>query len=117
MVRPGAIGYLRRDVSGERQQWDEAQIRSLAARLGYELRKTIVFGPHTDEPVLRLAMVVERLGVEAVIVPGPGHFEGDLVPGELVARTDVITVEPEHTYARYATGDLPDLRDGRRVSS
>ncbi|MFE4460616.1 hypothetical protein ACFROC_24965 [Nocardia tengchongensis] len=30
------------------------------------------------------------------------------MPGELVAVTDIITVMPENTYARYATGELPE---------
>jgi hypothetical protein len=31
---PTAIGYVRKDISGTRQQWDETQVRSLARRLG-----------------------------------------------------------------------------------
>ncbi|WP_405495145.1 hypothetical protein [Nocardia sp. NBC_00511] len=100
-MKPGAIGYLRQDISGSRQQWDEIQIRSLAARLGYDLRKTVVFGPHTDRPLHRLRVLVGNLGVEAVIVPGAEHFEGGEVPSELVERADVIIVSPEQTFARW----------------
>ncbi|MFE5283886.1 hypothetical protein ACFRAQ_02800 [Nocardia sp. NPDC056611] len=102
-----AIGWLRSDISGERREWDEARIRIMAHRLGYNLRKTVAFGPWTDRPVHRLRVLVSRLALEAVIVPSVEHFEGGCVPAELVAVTDVITVTPENTYARYATGELP----------
>lgn len=101
MATIDAIGYLRQDTSGIRQQWDETQMRSLAKRLGYNLRKTVVFGERTDDPVHRLITVVRNLGVDAVIVPSPDHFEGGAVPGALVAVVDVITVEPEQTFTRW----------------
>ncbi|MFI6167726.1 hypothetical protein ACIBCN_13155 [Nocardia sp. NPDC051052] len=97
--RPAAVGYLRRDVSGARQQWDEVLIRSLAQRFGYDLAKTVVFGAETDDVIGRLVTVARRLGTDAVIVPSTAHFEGD-VPDELVQVCDVITVAPEYTYAR-----------------
>ncbi|WP_051022214.1 hypothetical protein [Nocardia pneumoniae] len=109
--RPTAIGYLRRDVSGVSQTWDEIQIRSLAKRLGYELAKTVVFGPKTDCPLSRLLNVVRRIDVDAVIVPNSRHFGAD-VPAELVKVVDVITVQPENTYARWASG----CTDGRMFS-
>lgn len=104
---PSAIGWLRSDVSGIRQQWDEARIRLLAHKLGYDLRRTVVFGPRTDRTVLRLRVLVSRLELDAVIVPSVEHFDGGEVPAELVEVTDIITVTPENTYARYATGELP----------
>ncbi|MGW4249379.1 hypothetical protein [Nocardia sp. NPDC004722] len=100
-MNPGAIGYLRRDVSGARRQWDEVRIRKVAERLGYDLRKIAVFGVETDRPVYRLRVMVGNLGVDAVIVPGLEHFENGLLPGDLIERADVITVSPEHTYARW----------------
>lgn len=103
--RPTAIGYLRRDVCGVAQDWDEIRIRSLAKRLGYELAKTVVFGALTDEPVTRLINVVRSLDAEAVVVPSAAHFDGG-VPDRLVAVADVITVEPENTYARWAFEQL-----------
>lgn len=100
-MNPGALGYLRDDVSGSRRRWDERRIRALAERLGYDLRRIAVFGPHTDRPVYRLRVLVANLGVDAVIVPSLEHFEGGEVPGELVRRADVITVSPEETFARW----------------
>ncbi|MFE3280960.1 hypothetical protein [Nocardia sp. NPDC059239] len=104
-----AIGYLRTDVSGARQQWDENRIRSVAKRLGYNLRKTVTFSAHTDKPVYRLNVILERLGgIEAVFVPSVDHFGGE-IPPELVQFVDVVTVDPENMYARWAGGQLPNL--------
>ena len=99
-MRIDAIGFLRRDVSGARQPWDEIRIRSLAKRLGYNLRKIITFTNGVDDVGLRLHNIVEVCHVDAVIVPSAAHFEGSVVPSKLVRVADVITVEPECTYAR-----------------
>lgn len=100
-AKPPALGYLRKDVSGVSQDWDEAQMRSLAKRLGYELCKTVTFGAGTDAPVDRLVDVVRTFGVDAVIAPGLHHF-GNAVPAELVEACDLITVTPQQTYSRSA---------------
>ncbi|GAB0108377.1 hypothetical protein JMUB6875_73930 [Nocardia sp. JMUB6875] len=109
MTRSKAIGYLRRDVSGSRQQWDESRIRSLAARFGYDLCKTLVLGPDTDRPLHRVRVAVSRVGAEAVFTPSLEHFDRGRVPAELVAVADIITVDTEETFARYSTGELPEL--------
>ncbi|GAB4589801.1 hypothetical protein [Nocardia sp. IFM 10818] len=98
--QPSATGYLRSDVSGARQQWDENEIRGSAAKLGFDLRKTIVFGPHTDRPIHRLRVSVDRLGVDAVFVPSAAHFAGGEIPPELVAVAAVVTLSPETVHAR-----------------
>lgn len=98
--KPTALGYLRSDISGVAQVWDETQIRSLAKRLGYELCKTVVFGKDTDHPASRLLNVVRRLDVDAVIAPSLDHLDGTAEP--VVRTCDVITVSPESTYARWA---------------
>ncbi|NNH75021.1 hypothetical protein HLB23_35105 [Nocardia uniformis] len=84
--QPTAIGYLRRDVSGIRQEWDETHIRSLARRFGYDLAKIVAFGPDTDAPITRLINVART--VDAVIVPSVEHFDGGAVPGPLVKVAD-----------------------------
>ncbi|MBB5912551.1 hypothetical protein BJY24_001418 [Nocardia transvalensis] len=99
MGRPRAIGYLRRDVSRIRQRWDEEQIRSLAALFGYDLAKTVTFGPHTDRPVARLCVVVVESAAVAVFTPSVVHFDGGVVPGELIRVADVVTVDDHDTYA------------------
>ncbi|MEC3952522.1 hypothetical protein VMT65_05715 [Nocardia sp. CDC153] len=108
-MRIDAIGYIRTDVAGLQQPWNESEIRSLAKRLGYNLRKTVTFSAQTDKPVYRLKVILERLGtVEAVFTPSVAHFDGE-IPAELVQVADVITVHPEQTFARWSAGELPDL--------
>ncbi|MGW4243114.1 hypothetical protein [Nocardia sp. NPDC004722] len=98
--QPAAIGFLRHDVSGAQQQWDEAQIQHLARRLGYDLCKTLIFGPETDRPMLRVRTTLSRLAADAVIVPSLAHL-GGRIPDDLVEIADIITVSPENTYARW----------------
>ena len=97
---PAAIGYLNRDVAGERLQWNQAQIRDQASRLGYDLVKMTVYGPEVDDHVMRLLNSVENLDVDAVITISLQHF-GDVVPRELVNRCELNTIAPAPaTYAR-----------------
>ncbi|WP_458687111.1 hypothetical protein [Nocardia tengchongensis] len=107
--KPTCLGYIRTDVSGLAQLWDQSQIRKLATRLGYDFADMVVYDPKFGRPPLaRLRAQATRLDAEAVIVPGPEHFEGGEVPGTLVQQLDVITVSPEETYARRC---MPPLRD------
>ncbi|MEV6773032.1 hypothetical protein AB0N05_30805 [Nocardia sp. NPDC051030] len=106
--RPTALGYLRTDVSRLSQAWDEAQIRKLAERFGYDFAGMVIHDPSTDRPPLaRLKSRATRLAAEAVITPAPTHFEGATIPDSLIAQLDVITVDPEHTYARWSIPPLP----------
>ncbi|WP_245746033.1 hypothetical protein [Nocardia altamirensis] len=106
--KPTCIGYLRTDVSGVAQLWDQAQIRRLADRLGYDFADMVIYDPKFSRPPLaRLKAQATRLQAEAVIVPSSEHFEGNEIPGTLVQRLDVITVNPEETYSRRA---MPPLR-------
>lgn len=109
-----AIGYLRRDVSGVRQQWDENQIRSAARRLGYNLRKIIALTSSVHDVGLRLGNIAGAVGAEAVFVPNVAHFEFGVVPTTLVEVADVITVDPDRTYARWGDGQLPIEISGQR---
>ncbi|MDR7170107.1 hypothetical protein J2W56_003858 [Nocardia kruczakiae] len=105
-----ALGYLRRDVSRRHQHWDESQIRWLAGRLGYNLCKTVALSNRTCDPIQQLIDAVVRLDAEAVVVPSLDHFADRVIPADLLAITDVVTVTPEHTYARWASGELPELK-------
>ncbi|AYF77150.1 hypothetical protein D7D52_28785 [Nocardia yunnanensis] len=99
--RPTAVGYLRCDVSGAQQQWDEDQIRSVAKRMGYDLAKIVVVdGRGNERPLVGLKTTVTRLGAEAVFTASLAHFPGEDVPADLVRSVDVVTVSPENTYAR-----------------
>ncbi|MBL1077939.1 hypothetical protein JK358_26390 [Nocardia sp. 2] len=102
--RPTALGYVRSDVAGIQQARDEAEIRRVAQRLGYDLAKIVVFQSGDGYPLRRLKRLISDLGAEAVIVPNVKHFDAEKVPTELVRRVDVITVRPESTHARWSTG-------------
>ncbi|MFC4125365.1 hypothetical protein [Nocardia rhizosphaerae] len=104
-MKPPAIGYLRRDISGVAQSWDETQIRSLAERLGYRFTKTVVFSDRTTDPIGRLLDVVGTTEAAAVVTPDLGHL-GDHAE-VVLAACDVITVSPETTHARPAAPALP----------
>ncbi|MFJ9368898.1 hypothetical protein ACIRRA_31370 [Nocardia sp. NPDC101769] len=107
--KPTCLGYLRTDVSGLAQLWDQSQIRKLATRLGYDFADMVVYDPRFGRPPLaRLRAQATRLDAEAVIVPSPEHFEGKEIPGTLVQQLDVITVSPEETYSRRS---MPPRRD------
>lgn len=99
MKLPPAIGYLRSDVSGVSQAWDEARIRSLARRFGYDLSRIVVFSERTDDPVRRLLNVATHTEAVAVFAPSEKHFGGP-VPPSLVNVCDVVTVDDEHTRSR-----------------
>ncbi|WP_405135215.1 hypothetical protein [Nocardia sp. NBC_01388] len=111
MPLPSAVGYLRSDVSGVHQKWDEIQIRSTAARLGYDLRKTVVFSATTERPLHRLRVVVDRLGVDAIVTPSVAHFNACEVPADLISVADVVTVSPEQIFARVITSADASGRD------
>ncbi|MFD5174374.1 hypothetical protein ACFWM1_01090 [Nocardia sp. NPDC058379] len=98
-MKPPAIGYLRRDISGVAQSWDETQIRSLAERLGYRFTKTVVFSDRTMDPLGRLLDVVTTTEAAAVVTPDLTHLGADL-PHRLLAACDIVTVSPEITHAR-----------------
>ncbi|APB01055.1 hypothetical protein NS506_07028 [Nocardia seriolae] len=97
---PSAVGFLRSDVSGLNQPRDELQIMRAAKRTGYDLRKTLVFSDRTEDRAHRLRVAIDRLGVDAVIVPSTAHFDGHDIPADLLAVATVITVSPGSTTAR-----------------
>ncbi|GAB4587387.1 hypothetical protein [Nocardia sp. IFM 10818] len=99
--RPTAIGYVRSDVSGVRQAWDEAEVRGTAALRGFDFAKMIVIDGRTGKPLLAgLKATITRINAAAVFVPSATHFEGGTVPGDLRQVVDVFTVSPENVYSR-----------------
>ncbi|MVU77153.1 hypothetical protein GPX89_07810 [Nocardia sp. ET3-3] len=97
---PSAVGFLRTDVSGPNQAQDELRIRQAANRTGYDLRKTIVFSERTKDRVHRLRVAIDRLDVEAVIVPTVEHFDGGDIPDEIREMAGVLILNPEVKYLR-----------------
>ncbi|MGW4327555.1 hypothetical protein ACWEKR_16855 [Nocardia sp. NPDC004573] len=95
-VRPKALGYLRDDVSGQGWEHDERAILALAARLGYDLVKTVRMNPGVHDPLHRLLIVVRRLDVAAVITPTLEHIGS---PGRICRVCSLITISPEYNWA------------------
>lgn len=84
-----AIGYLRRDISGNSQPWDEIQIRTRAKGLGVNLAKTIVFSLYTDRRIQRLMDAMNAAGATCVICPGVEHLDGHQAELEAAGYTVV----------------------------
>lgn len=105
-MRPPAIGYLRKDVSGSAQGWHETQIQGLAKRFKYDLAKIIAFSERVDDPLQRLLNTIASTKAEAVFVPSVEHFGGE-IPEVLTKACDVVIVDTEETLARR----LPTLFD------
>lgn len=102
--KPSALGYLRTDVSGIAQLWDESQIRKIATKLGYDFSGMVVYDPTSGRPPLaRLRSQATRLDAEAVIVPDLTHFEDSQAPDSLMRQLAVITVYPGETYCTSGT--------------
>ncbi|WP_052314550.1 hypothetical protein [Nocardia thailandica] len=95
-----AIGYIRTDISGVGQVWDEEQMRCAADDQGYDLRKTIAFSATTFDPVARLTAIAADLGVDAVLTPSFAHL-GDVVPERLIRVCAVVVVDPLVVYPRF----------------
>ncbi len=91
-----AVGYLRRDISGESQDWDEIQIRTRARGLGVELSKTIVFSIYTDRRIQRLIDAMNAAGATCVICPGVEHLDGHQAQLEAAGYT-VIAPPPKRS--------------------
>lgn len=71
----------------------------MIAQVVCDLAETATFDAAVDHPVGRLANIVRRLDVEAVVAPCLSHF-GDMVPHELLRVSELNTVNPEATYTR-----------------
>ncbi|MFC4128467.1 hypothetical protein [Nocardia rhizosphaerae] len=95
-----ALGYLRTDISGVGQVWDEERMRFAAEEQGYDLRKTIAFGPTVFDPIGRLAAIAAELGVDAVLSPSAAHL-GAVVPDLLRGICAIVVVDPLVTYPRF----------------
>lgn len=109
---PIAVGFRRIDISSAQQQWDEIRMRSLASRLGYEIAELVDADADTPQPIEQLTQMIRKLSADAVIAPGPEHFVTAEHLAEVVQLVDVVTVDPETTFARWASGELPVITDG-----
>ncbi|MFE3445036.1 hypothetical protein ACFXNW_18555 [Nocardia sp. NPDC059180] len=86
-----ALGWI--DPSSPTQDWDAAQIRRLARRLGYPLR-------WADSPLLGLAEQAESCGADVVIGPSTGHVDA-ITLDRVMAVADVECAAPRASFARW----------------
>lgn len=101
--QPTALGWVDPAVSSW-LEWDAAQVRRLARRLGYVL----VWPP--DWSLIPLVDQVRAADADAVITPAPNHLDVIQLHA-LMGISDVETVSPRMSFARWST--IPD-RAGRR---
>ncbi|BCK53397.1 hypothetical protein NWFMUON74_11690 [Nocardia wallacei] len=92
---PTAMGWIDPDMS-DSLEWDVAQVRRLARRLGYQL---IWRG---DSPV-RLVDQVRAEEVDVVLVPAPYHL-GVLEIDAVTHIADIETACPRLSFSRWAVG-------------
>ncbi|MBB5913597.1 hypothetical protein BJY24_002464 [Nocardia transvalensis] len=78
-------------------EWDSAQIRKLARRLGYAL----LWPP--DDSTLDPADIARQMDVDAVIVPAPTHLTA-LALNRLMNVADVESANPRCSFARWRVG-------------
>ncbi|MEV6252268.1 hypothetical protein AB0L97_03270 [Nocardia sp. NPDC051911] len=103
MMKPKVVGYLRRDISGQRTRRHEMEIRAMAKSSGFDLARTLVAGPTAPASLAALLTVVGRVGAVAVITPALDHvqFRAD----EIMAVCALITLDqrsiPPHGFARH----------------
>ncbi|MBF6456933.1 hypothetical protein [Nocardia cyriacigeorgica] len=86
-----ALGWIH--PSSPTPEWDAAQIRRLARRLGYSLR-------WADSAVLGLAEQVEAAGADVVLVPSTGHVDA-ITLNRVLAVADVECAAPRVSFARW----------------
>lgn len=88
-----ALGWI--DPSSPTSEWDGAQVRRLARRLGYALRWA------DSDSVLGLAEQVESSRADVVVVPSSGHLDAVTLDRVMVVA-DVECACPRASYARWS---------------
>lgn len=94
-MRPTAFGWIDYELSTA-PDWDRAQVRRLAERLGYQ----IVWPDELS--VLPVTDQARNARADVVILPSPNHL-GALELNRLMDVADVETVLPRLSFARWAT--------------
>ena len=99
-AQPTALAWINDEVS-ESPEWDAAQLRRLARRLGYTL-----IDP--DDSLVPLPDLARDAGVDAVLLPSPQHVD-PLILDAVMYVADVETVLPRLSFSRW-----PDVKIRRR---
>ncbi len=88
-----AMGWV--DPSSPVQEWDRAQVRRLARRLGYVLRWA------DPNSVLGLAEQVESSGVDVVIMPSTAHVDA-VTMNRVLCVADIECAAPRVSLNRWS---------------
>lgn len=91
--QPTALAYIDPEVSGVALEWDIAQCRRLARRLGYAMLWLPEF------TVLGLVDLVRETDVDALLIPSPDHLSPGLV-SLLSGAVDVESAAPRRSLVR-----------------
>lgn len=102
--RPRAIGYIRADISGDRQPHHAHEIRLLARRQGYNLVYVVrLWQNSVPDPMNHVLGIVRSIDATALIVPELAHVDNS--PEPVCDICHLITVGPEQFWAK--TGSRP----------
>lgn len=74
-MKKKAVLYLRKDLSGQRQERDLYEMRNLAHNKGYDIARTLTIGKDLYAPFLSLLNTINHVGASLVIVPDLDHLE------------------------------------------
>lgn len=94
-MRPTALGWIDYEVSTT-PEWDRAQVRRLAERLGYR-----IVWPD-ERSVLPVADQARNTQADVVILPTPNHI-GPVELNRIMNVADVETVLPRLSFHRWTT--------------
>ncbi len=89
---PAAIGWI--DPCSPVSDWDTAQVRRLARRLGYTLRWA------DSTSILGLYEQVQASGTDTVILPSTAHVDA-ITLNRLMTIADVECATPRESFARW----------------
>ncbi len=98
---PRAIGYVNSALPHRLR--NQGDVQRYARTHGYHLVRMVVQDPGAAPYPEQLITLAQTLGVAAFIIPSTHHIGGD--PAALCAVRDVITVDPEATYAQAVATD------------
>ncbi|TLF77407.1 hypothetical protein [Nocardia cyriacigeorgica] len=95
---PTALGWI--DPCSPVSDWDAAQVRRLARRLGYELRWA------DSASILGLFQQVQAAGADTVLLPSTAHVDA-MTLNRLMTIADVECAAPRASFARwYSVGGI-----------
>ncbi|ATL67824.1 hypothetical protein CRH09_18115 [Nocardia terpenica] len=97
-MKPKAVGFVDKQLSGAQGYHHEIKIRDTAKNWHLDLARTMTPGPEVDDPIKRLLTMIGRLGASTVIAPRLTHFGG--YEDSVIACATVIEAETGTVWRR-----------------